>query len=80
MQPGAWTTHKGEIVQIYDCEKSDSTSGGHGQVTAVGDAGFCVATQGGEITVQRVRSAGQKVSASQFASDAGLSIGDQLGS
>lgn len=79
-QPGAWTTYKGETVQIYDCQKSDSTSGGHGLVTAVEDSGFCVATQSGEITVQRVRAAGQKVSASQFVSDSRLSVGDQLGS
>lgn len=79
-QPGAWTTFKGETVQIYDCLKSGSTTGGYGQVTAVDDVGFCVAAEGGEITVQRVRAAGQKVSASQFVSDSGLSVGDQLGS
>lgn len=80
-QPGAWTTHDGASVQIYDAKKhSGTTMGQPGEVTAVSEASFTVAVAGGQIEVLRVRAAeGQKISAAAFASSVGLRPGVQLG-
>ena len=80
-QPGAWTTHDGASVQIYDARKhTGTTTGRPGEITAVSAASFTVAAEGGQIEVLRVRAAGgQKISAAAFASSAGLRPGVQLG-
>jgi len=80
-QPGAWTTHNGASVQIYDARKHPGTTTGQpGEITAIGEASFTVAGAGGQIEVLRVRAAGgQKISAAAFASSAGLRPGVQLG-
>jgi len=79
-QPGAWTKSNGAELKIFDCVKGDAIAGPPGTIAAVGDDGFAVAAQGGQILVQRVRPAdGGKVSAVEFASQAGLSVGDRLG-
>ena len=76
-QPGAWTTHEGNQLQIFDSRKVDgATPGETGIVTAVDDDGFEVATGDGSIKVMRVRPAGQgKVPAAEFAATAGLHVG-----
>ena len=76
-QPGAWTTHEGNQLQIFDSRKVDgATPGEAGIVTAVDDDGFEVATGDGSIKVMRVRPAGQgKVPAAEFAATAGLHVG-----
>jgi methionyl-tRNA formyltransferase len=80
-QPGAWTTHDGASVQIYDARKHVGTTAGRpGEITAVSAASFTVAVEGGQIEVLRVRAAGgQKISAAAFASSTGLRPGVQLG-
>jgi methionyl-tRNA formyltransferase len=80
-QPGAWTTHDGASVQIYDARKhTGTTTGRPGEITAVSEASFTVAAAGGQIEVLRVRAAGgQKISAAAFASSVGLRPGVQLG-
>ena len=80
-QPGAWTTHDGASVQIYDARKHPGTTTGRpGEITAVSAASFTVAVEGGQIEVLRVRAAGgQKISAAAFASSVGLRPGVQLG-
>jgi len=80
-QPGAWTTHEGVSVQIYDAKKhTGATTGRPGEITAVSEASFTVAAAGGQIEVLRVRAAGgQKISAAAFASSVGLRPGVQLG-
>ena len=80
-QPGAWTSHDGVSVQIYDTKKHVGTTAGRpGEITAVSEASFTVAAEGGQIEVLRVRAAGgQKISAAAFASSAGLRPGVQLG-
>ena len=66
-QPGAWTTYKDSIVKIYDCCKSDQTSGVH------------IAVTGGKIVIERTRSDAGKVSAQEFVEQSGLQINDRLG-
>ena len=76
-QPGAWTTHEGSRLQIFDSRRIDgATAGEAGTVTAIADDGFDVAAGDGSIKVMRVRPAGQgKVPAAEFAATAGLRVG-----
>lgn len=78
-QPGAWTTKDGTMVQIFDCQKTQSKNGNPGQVTAVSDSAIHVAAKDGEIAVKRVRAESGKVSAIEFAQAHGLGVGDRLG-
>ena len=79
-QPGAWTTHDGKSIQIFECSKV-AGSGTPGQVTAVAGETFTVAAQGGQIEVQRLRPEGApKTTAAEFAKGAGIQVGTQLGS
>ncbi len=79
-QPGAWTTHNGEVVQIFDSQMSEGESGSAGDIIAIDDGGLSVAANGGTIIVQRVRSGKDKLSAAEFAAQAGLKTGDRFGS
>jgi len=79
-QPGAWTTNNGVELKIFDCMRSGDAANSPGTVCAVNDAGFFVATQNGQIHVQRVKPVdGRKIPASEYVSQASLSVGDVLG-
>ena len=74
--PGAWAAIKGNKVDIYDSATA-SGSGAPGQVLAISPEGMRVAASGGAILVRRVRAAGgQKIPAAEFASSAGIVVGD----
>lgn len=78
-QPGAWTTHNGATLQIFDSARTDD-NGDPGTVVAVDDDGFTVAAADGGIAVKRVRPDGAgKVAAGEFIAAAGLKVGDRLG-
>ena len=77
-QPGAWTTHKGAVTQIYDSARSEG-AGAPGEIIEVAPAGVRVAAGGGVITLKRVRSGGQKIAAAEWAAQTGLRVGDRLG-
>ncbi len=77
--PGAWTLHAGEELGVYDCERAEG-DGVAGRVRAISDAGVEVQAVGGRIRVKRVKPAGgAKVAAAEWASTAGLAVGDVLG-
>jgi len=79
-QPGAWTTHEGTTVQLLDARKLAGEAGGRpGEVTAVDDAGVRIAAPGGAILVTRVRVAGPKINAGEWAKSAGIRPGARLG-
>ena len=79
-QPGAWTTHNGTTLQIYDSAKVDAGEGAPGEIIALDESGITVAAGGGAIQVQRVRPAGGgKVAAADFAAESGLAVGARLG-
>ncbi len=79
-QPGAWTTHAGTTVQLYDAAKVAGSGGSPGEVTEVAGDGFTVAAGGGGIVVKRVRAEGEgKIAASEFAAAAGITKGTRLG-
>ena len=80
--PGAWTTHEGRRLFLYECGKAMARTYAEvkgkaaGQVVAVGDGGVTVHGQGGFITVGRVRFEG----GAKVAGDAaGLEVGVVLG-
>lgn len=77
-QPGAWTTHKGGGVQIYDSGRSEG-DGAPGEIIEISAAGVRVAARGGAITIKRLRAGGQKIAAAEWAAEAGLRTGDRLG-
>jgi methionyl-tRNA formyltransferase len=77
--PGAWTTYKGSKLGIFDSARVPG-DGISGRIRAITDDGIEVQSVGGRILVKRVRpEGGGKISASEWASDAGLSVGDELG-
>ncbi len=79
-QPGAWTTLNGEVLQIFDCEKTDNCFGRVGQISAITDAGLLVKTGGGSILVKRVRlGKGNKISTNELISLKRLNVGDKFG-
>jgi methionyl-tRNA formyltransferase len=77
-QPGAWTTHNGAEVKIFDSRLSDA-SGKPGEVVDLSDDGATVAAGEGAIVISRVRGSGAKVPVVEYAAVMGLKAGDILG-
>ena len=78
-QPGAWTTYNGEVLQIFDCTKTDHACGRTGRVSALSDDGITITAGRGSIIAKRVRYAGgKKVTAAEFAIEVGLEVGTKL--
>lgn len=79
-QPGAWTTHAGRTLQIYDSAKLAIADGAPGEVIAVGEDGVTIAAADGGILAKRVRGEdGKKRPAQEYAEDIGLAPGTRLG-
>jgi methionyl-tRNA formyltransferase len=77
--PGAWTTLNGNEVQIYDC-KLVAGDGVSSKVVSVSDEGVVMQLIGGRICVKRVRpDGGEKMSAQDWAGQAGIEAGTLLG-
>lgn len=77
-QPGAWTTHNGTEIKIYDSRLADK-AGEPGEVVTVDDEGFVVAAGEGAIKIKRVRADSGKVTAADYAKSSQLAVGDRLG-
>lgn len=78
-QPGAWSTHNGEPVQIFDCRIKTDVDGSPGDVVEVSEDSFTIAANGGGIVVQRVRSGKDKLAANEYAEQAGIQSGAKFG-
>lgn len=77
--PGAWTSHGGEELVIFDCVRVPG-DGISARVMDVSDDGVTVQCVGGRILIKRVRPAGAgKVSAAEWAAGAGIEKGNTLG-
>ena len=77
--PGAWTTFKGEKLGLFDSKKV-AGDGISGRIRAISEEGIEVQCVGGRILIKRVRGAsGEKMPAPQWASDVGLTVGDEFG-
>lgn len=78
--PGSWTTVKGEELSVYD-SLPVAGDGVAGRIMDISEDGVTVQSVGGRLLIKRVKPAGgAKVSATEWASAAGLKIGDSLGS
>jgi methionyl-tRNA formyltransferase len=84
--PGAWTTHNGKKLQIFDARKilfrrfADVT-GKIGEVTDVSAQSFKVTAQGGVVEVLKARfEDGKKLGGGEVAQAGGLTAGTLLGS
>jgi methionyl-tRNA formyltransferase len=79
-QPGAWTTHEGATLQIFDCALLPQGGGAPGEIIAADGDSLTIAAGDGAIRVLRVRPEGSgKVAAGEFAASAGLGVGARLG-
>ncbi len=77
--PGAWTTRNGQELGIFDCARV-AGDGISSRVMDVSDEGVTVQCVGGRILVKRVRPSGaSKIPAAEWATEAGISIGEVLG-
>jgi methionyl-tRNA formyltransferase len=74
--PGAWTMLKGVKLDIYDAARADG-SGAPGTILAIDANGITIAANGGAILAKRVKAPdGKKIAASEYATAAGLAVGD----
>lgn len=79
-QPGAWTRHGANELQIFDCARIDTAEAPPGIVQDIDDEGFTVAAEGGAIRVERVRPGkDKKLPAADYAAQSGLKAGDRFG-
>lgn len=78
-QPGAHATWQGKRVRFYDCRlQRDAHTASPGQIIEIGAESMKVAVPGGAILATKVRGEGGKIVATEFAQQAGLSVGAQL--
>ena len=78
-QPGAWTTHEGKTLQLFDAARVEAY-GRPGSVAAVDETGITVVAGGGGIRIGRVRyDGGRKVAAAEFAAEHGIGPGYRFG-
>lgn len=78
--PGAWTTHNGTKLSIFDSARVDG-DGVSGRVADISDDGITMQCIGGRILVKRVKpNGGDKQPAVEWAANSGLAAGDVLGS
>ena len=78
--PGAWTTVRGEVLQIYDSAREEG-AGVPGEVVSVSEEGVLVQAEGGRVLARRVRpKGGDKQPAGGWAAAAGVEAGLRFGS
>ena len=78
--PGAWTTHAGEELSVYDSAIVPG-DGVAGRVMEIGEDGVAIQSVGARILVKRVKpKGGAKVAASEWAASCKLAVGDTIGS
>jgi methionyl-tRNA formyltransferase len=83
--PGAWTTHNGKKLQIFDARKIvfrrfADVAGKIGEVTDISAQSFKVTAQGGMVEVLKARfEDGKKLSGAEAAQTGGLTAGSLLG-
>jgi len=79
-QPGAHTTWEQKMVRIFDTRlQLGNDSALPGEVTNIGTEEISVALAGGTLIVKKMRGEGGKISATEFAKQADLKVGDRLG-
>jgi methionyl-tRNA formyltransferase len=78
-QPGAHTTWQGKMVRLYECRLEKRTASAQpGEVVAIEGETLSITAPGGTIIAKKARGEGGKVAASEFAKQAGLSVGGRF--
>lgn len=78
--PGSWTTINGQELNVYDSVPV-AGDGVAGRVMDISEEGVTVQSVGGRLLLKRVKPAGgAKINATEWATDAGIKVGDSLGS
>jgi methionyl-tRNA formyltransferase len=83
--PGAWTTHQGKKVQLFDSRKHTfrtfgAVKGKIGEISEIGAESIRITAQGGQIEVFKLKpEGGKKIAAVDFVREAGLGVGSVLG-
>ena len=80
-QPGAFSMFGGRKVKFYQAQLHDTTKATPaGQIISIGDGEVVVALNGGTLKVGKLKGEmGAKISADEFAREAGLEVGMRLG-
>jgi methionyl-tRNA formyltransferase len=79
-QPGAHTTWQGKMVRIFDTHlQLGNDPAAPGEITHIDTEEVGVALAGGTLIVKKMRGDGGKISATEFAKQADLKVGDRLG-
>jgi methionyl-tRNA formyltransferase len=79
-QPGAHTLLNGKLLRLFDCRlRREDVSAAPGILTAVDGENMNVAVNGGTLIIKKLRADGGKMTAADFARQAGLQVGDRLG-
>lgn len=79
-QPGAHTAFRGKPLRIFDARlQRGATASPPGTVTDIAKDEITIALNGGSLAVKRIRGEGAKVSAAEFAKEARIEVGAQLG-
>ncbi len=76
--PGAWTTHEGQTVSVYDSLRVPG-DGVSGRIYDISDDGILIQCIGGRILIKRVKAEAGKVPANEWATSAGITTGSNLG-
>lgn len=80
-QPGAHTIWQGKMVRIFDArlQLGNESTAVSGEVVHIGTDEIGIALPGGTLMVKRMRGENGKISAAEFAKQAGLQNGARLG-
>ena len=79
-QPGAHTTSNGKMVRLFDTHlQLGNDAAAPGEVTSIDKEEIGIALAGGTLIVKKMRGEGGKISATDFAKQADLKVGDRLG-
>ena len=78
-QPGAWTTHNGEVLKIFDCSMCE-ISAKPGEVKEISNDGIIVGVNGGGLLIKSVRPENyKKIDSNEYVSKFELSCGEIFG-
>lgn len=77
--PGAWTIHNGSVLHIFDSARV-AGDGVAGRVMEISKDAVTIQSVGGRILIKRVKPEGNnKITADEWATSVGLTVGDTLG-
>ena len=78
-QPGAWTTHNGAILKIFDCNIVE-VSCNPGEVKEISEEGITIGAKGGGLLIKRVKPENEKkINSYEYASNIELLCGEIFG-